>query len=663
MELADQSLKQQFDKHRAAGLRGVPRAELLSYLRDAADALDYIYNNCSLQHLDIKPENLLLVGNRAKVADFGLLKNLYERSASLIEGLTPVYSPPELFKGKPNRHSDQYSLAIVYLEMLTGQLPFDGMTAAHLADQHLHAAPNISGLTRPEQTVIARALSKDPDERFPSCMALIEALEEAGKESVAPAAEPGADRIRHAPVEPGKTVKTESLENLGPLGTASLQSSDRPKTAAPCQLPSLDQADALDAAYGPVLYIGIGGVATRALRGLRRRLHDRLGAMDALPAIELLLLDTDVPSLNRATEGENGTALHVSETLAMPLRRAEDYRANAGKILSSTSRRWLYNIPFSLQTEGYRPLGRLAMVDHSKRLLERLRQALVKITNEEHLAATARNTSLDFSSRQPRVFIVAATSGGTGGGMAIDVAYAVRSLLAELKLSDEHVNGILLHATPRGASGRDKAIANSYATLRELWHYSRPGHSYPGDRACGLRPFHGNNRTFSNCYFVNLGEELTEERLDAASDSVAEYLYCSSVTPAARYFEKFRQFEQSGWDGESSEPVLRSFGLCQLGGSNSDIPAVMAELLCQTLVGNWRSGPTTSEARGSRASAKRWPSSRPTISRGRPVFHASTNRPPPKWANSSWMWNDSARLPARFSTRRFRAPSIRISSG
>ncbi len=123
-ELADQSLKRQFQKQRAKGLPGLPREELLGYLRDTADALDYIYDNYSLQHLDIKPENLLLVGNRAKVADFGLIKNLYDRSSVSIEGLTPTYAPPELFEGKPNRHSDQYSLAIVYSEMLTGELPF-----------------------------------------------------------------------------------------------------------------------------------------------------------------------------------------------------------------------------------------------------------------------------------------------------------------------------------------------------------------------------------------------------------------------------------------------------------------------------------------------------------------------------------------------------------
>ena len=91
--------------------------------------------------------------------------------------------------------------------------------------------------------------------------------------------------------------------------------------------------------------------------------------------------------------------------------------------------------------------------------------------------------------------------------MVLDVAYAVRSILSQLNLPDENVYGLLMHSTSRSGSDRDKAIANAYATLNELWHYSRPGHCYPGDRACGLPPFHGNNRTFSNCYYVHLGDD------------------------------------------------------------------------------------------------------------------------------------------------------------
>ena len=136
-ELADSSLKDRFDQCRKEGQPGIPRDELLQHLRDAADALDYMSEQHSLQHLDVKPENLLLVGGRIKVADFGLVKDMHDGRASMMGGLTPIYAPPEVFEGRPTKRSDQYSLAIVYQEMLTGVLPFPGKTAAQLAAQHL----------------------------------------------------------------------------------------------------------------------------------------------------------------------------------------------------------------------------------------------------------------------------------------------------------------------------------------------------------------------------------------------------------------------------------------------------------------------------------------------------------------------------------------------
>ena len=73
-ELADGSVKDRFDACREQGLPGIPRAEILRYVRDAADALDYMSEQHGLQHLDIKPENLLLLADHVKVADFGLVK-------------------------------------------------------------------------------------------------------------------------------------------------------------------------------------------------------------------------------------------------------------------------------------------------------------------------------------------------------------------------------------------------------------------------------------------------------------------------------------------------------------------------------------------------------------------------------------------------------------
>ena len=90
-----------------------------------------------LQHLDIKPQNLFLVHNHVKVADFGLVKDLEGMQASVTGGVTPVYAAPETFDGWVSRFCDQYSLAIVYQELLTGQRPFTGTNVRQLILQHL----------------------------------------------------------------------------------------------------------------------------------------------------------------------------------------------------------------------------------------------------------------------------------------------------------------------------------------------------------------------------------------------------------------------------------------------------------------------------------------------------------------------------------------------
>jgi serine/threonine protein kinase len=145
-ELAQCSLLHQYMEYREKGFSGIARDRLLSYLKDAAEGLDFLCQKHDLQHLDVKPGNLLLVSDRIKVADFGLVKDLQSNSQSLMGGLTPTYAAPEMFDGRPGRYSDQYSLAIVYQEMLTGSLPFRGRTTAQLANEHLHKAPALEHL-------------------------------------------------------------------------------------------------------------------------------------------------------------------------------------------------------------------------------------------------------------------------------------------------------------------------------------------------------------------------------------------------------------------------------------------------------------------------------------------------------------------------------------
>src|SRR5262249_11789570 len=139
--------------------------------------LDYMNEKHNLQHLDVKPRNLFLIGDRVKVADFGLVKHLQSQGASgILSGVTPMYAPPETLSGKVSPHSDQYSLAMVYQEMMTGHRPFNAKNVRMMAQMHLQSEPDLRTLPEGDRAIVGRALAKEPTKRFANCMAFIAAL-------------------------------------------------------------------------------------------------------------------------------------------------------------------------------------------------------------------------------------------------------------------------------------------------------------------------------------------------------------------------------------------------------------------------------------------------------------------------------------------------------
>src|SRR4029079_11430148 len=116
--------------------------------------IDYLNNfthtqdskqTAGVQHRDIKPQNIVLVGGSVKVADFGLARTLERAVTSHTGSMTPAYAAPEFFQGQTSRHSDQYSLAVTYCELRGGRLPFPGSMAEIMAG-HLSKQPDLTML-------------------------------------------------------------------------------------------------------------------------------------------------------------------------------------------------------------------------------------------------------------------------------------------------------------------------------------------------------------------------------------------------------------------------------------------------------------------------------------------------------------------------------------
>jgi serine/threonine protein kinase len=223
MELADEHLADRFAACRAAGLPGIPRSELLGYLADAAEALDLISSRHGLAHLDIKPANLFIVCGRAKVGDYGLVARLGRAGSAddpggglTNRGLTPRYVAPEVLRGQIDARSDQYSLALVYQELLTGTFPYTARNPAQMMMMHVSGRPDLSGLPEADREAVGRALAKGPDERYPSSLALVQALMAAGMpravgETVARPTDTMVEMVRRARLDPTASASDLAL--------------------------------------------------------------------------------------------------------------------------------------------------------------------------------------------------------------------------------------------------------------------------------------------------------------------------------------------------------------------------------------------------------------------------------------------------------------------
>ena len=177
---------------RALLLREGPRParEASRILLEAADALEAAHE-AGVVHRDIKPENIMLEGKgrRVQLMDFGIAKAIDTSdttpgltSTGMLVG-TPHYMSPEQAAGDLHldHRSDQYSLAVVGFQMITGSLPFDGESTRAVLFQQMVGVPKRLRDLVPDVPVslafsVDRALAKDPKERFPSMAAFGEAM-------------------------------------------------------------------------------------------------------------------------------------------------------------------------------------------------------------------------------------------------------------------------------------------------------------------------------------------------------------------------------------------------------------------------------------------------------------------------------------------------------
>lgn len=600
MELADKSLHDAYVECQTAGMLGIPRDALLRYIRDAAEALDHMNEKHNLQHLDIKPRNLFLVSDRVKVADFGLVKHLERQTNSgLLGGVTPLYAPPETFSGKISETSDQYSLAIVYQELLTGQRPFSGKNARQLAQQHLQQEPELRALPEAERPVVARALAKEPSKRFPNCLAFVRALYAAQGRL---RAEPIALSTSATGSDPRPKTLHETLEDIqleefdAPAGIPRTPS---PGEAEEVSRLGITQAQPETGALRPTVIVGVGGFGRRALRELRCRFLDHLGDLSKIPLLRFLYVDSDADAAQGALRGTAEVAFSRNEVCQLPLQPVGQYRRRMLDHLSEwLPREKLYSMPRSLQTQGSRALGRLAFVDNYLRLLGRLRREVQQASHPDSLYQSVSQTGLALRDAVPRVYVIAAAGGG-GSGLLIDLGYALRRLLQQLRYPEAEVTLFLFCGAPTDPATPQSEQANVYATLTELNHFADPTVPFSAQYGADGPRLADQGQPYRCTYLLPLAHRSPAALRDAVAH-LGSYLFHELTTPLGLRLDRCRQLPVP-----SGATSFRSFGTYAVWFPRGLLLRLVARQACRQLIEEWQApGEPTAQAEVDAACAR-----------------------------------------------------------
>ncbi len=176
MKMAEGSTADMLEVYLSEFGTGVEGPQLCNMITQAARGIDFLNakqhtidnQKVGIQHCSIKPGNLLLFGETVRLTDFGMAVPSGSTLKMHRRLNTLDYAAPEVFRGRLSDASDQYSLGITYFHLRTGKLPYPE-TPTQIPFDYVRPDPDLTPLPAPERNILARALHKNPPQRWPNC--------------------------------------------------------------------------------------------------------------------------------------------------------------------------------------------------------------------------------------------------------------------------------------------------------------------------------------------------------------------------------------------------------------------------------------------------------------------------------------------------------------
>jgi hypothetical protein len=312
----------------------------------------------------------------------------------------------------------------------------------------------------------------------------------------------------------------------------------------------------------PALVVGVGHHGRLVVQRLRDMLRAEFGSLDAVPHLRFLVLDTDGDELAAATSCDGDLPLPAQDALHVRLHRPAHYLQRDGlpPVDAWMPTGLLYKLPKEPKhTGGVRSFGRLAFLDHVRTIGGRVRAEIREFARGESLAVAARQTGHALRTNRPRAYVIAAATGGTGGGMALDLAYLLKNEFRQAGYAKSPVCGVLFVPPADKTKPKGPALANTYALLSEIAHFSSDGAVYHSRFDANDSPVTDPEGPFARCSLVQLPDSPTSSKLPRTVGLVARGLWMDLMTPVGRVTDTVR--DEAFALPRKPGPIVQTFGL------------------------------------------------------------------------------------------------------